>query len=123
MRSVLRQRLSDSSGSTALELVVWLALLLLPVAPMMAIFGQLSNQLAAESIARHALRGTLLSITDPSQLPAEMKRQLAPLQSSWGKEITRYSLACGNCSRGNIITLRIWISGAEAVQSAAMAPR
>lgn len=120
---MLRRRLNGSSGSTPLELVIWLTLLVMPVAPMMGIYSQLSNDLAAESIARHALRGTLLSITDPSQLPGEMQRQLAPLEASWGKRITRYTLSCGNCARGNIITLRVWISGAEAVQSAAMAPR
>jgi hypothetical protein len=102
---------------------MWLTLLLLPVGPMLALYGQLSNQLAAESIARHALRGTILSITDPSQLPGEMKRQLAPLQASWGKQISSYTLSCGNCARGSIITLKVLVGSAEAVQSAAMAPR
>jgi hypothetical protein len=119
----LRRPLSDSEGSTPLELVMWLTLLLLPVGPMLALYGQLSNQLAAESIARHALRGTILSITDPSQLPSEMKRQLAPLQASWGKQISSYTLSCGNCARGSIITLKVLVGSAEAVQSAAMAPR
>lgn len=118
-----RRRLSGSSGSTPLELVLWLTLLLLPIAPMAQLFGQLGDQLAAESIARHALRGTLLSIEEPSELPAQMQRQLAPLANSWGKTITKYTLSCGNCARGNIITLRVWINNAEAVQSAAMAPR
>lgn len=119
----MRRPLSDSEGSTPLELVMWLTLLLLPVGPMLALYGQLSNQLAAESIARHALRGTILSITDPSQLPGEMKRQLAPLQASWGKQISSYTLSCGNCARGSIITLKVLVGSAEAVQSAAMAPR
>lgn len=90
---------------------------------MLALYGQLSYQLAAESIARHALRGTILSITDPSQLPGEMKRQLAPLEASWGKRVSSYTLSCGNCARGNIITLRVAVGSAEAVQSAAMSPR
>ena len=119
----MRRPLSDSEGSTPLELVIWLTLLLLPVLPMLALYGHLSNQLAAESIARHALRGTILSITDPSQLPGEMKRQLAPLQANWGKQISSYTLSCGNCARGNIITLKVLVGSAEAVQSAAMAPR
>ena len=102
---------------------MWLTLLLLPVAPMLALYGQLGNQLAAESIARHALRGTILSISDPSQLPSEMKRQLAPLEASWGKRVSHYTLSCGNCARGNIITLRVVVGSAEAVQSAAMSPR
>lgn len=118
-----RRRLSGSSGSTPLELVIWLTLLLLPIAPMVQIYSQLSDQLAAESITRHALRGTLLSITQPSELPAQLERQLQPLAASWGKTITKYSLSCGNCARGSIITLRLWINDAEAVQSAAMAPR
>lgn len=119
----MRQPLSGSSGSTPLELVIWLTLLLLPLGPMLALYGQLSNQLAAESIVRHALRGTLLSITDPSQLPSEIRRQLSPLEASWGKQISKYSLSCGNCARGNIITLKVWVGSAEAVQSAAMSPR
>jgi hypothetical protein len=90
---------------------------------MLTLYEQLSNQLAAESIVRHALRGTILSITDPSQLPGEVKRQLAPLQASWGKQISRYTLSCGNCARGNIITLKVYVGNAEAVQSAAMSPR
>ena len=120
---MLRQLLKGSRGSTPLELVIWLTLLLLPVGPMLALYGQLGNQLAAESIARHALRGTILSISDPSQLPSELKRQIAPLGASWGKQISRYTLSCGNCARGNIITLKVWVGNAEAVQSAAMAPR
>lgn len=120
---MLRQLPSDSRGSTPLELVIWLTLMLLPIGPMLGIYAQLSNQLAAESIARHALRGTVLSVSDPSQLPGEMRRQLAPLEASWGKRITRYTLSCGNCARGNIITLKIQIGNAEAVQSAALSPR
>ena len=120
---MLRQRLKGSSGSTPLELVVWLTLLLLPIGPMLAIYEQLSNQLAAESIARHGLRGTVLSVSDPSQLPSEVKRQLAPLEASWGKRISGYTLSCGNCARGNIITLKVVIGNAEAVQSAALSPR
>lgn len=120
---MLQRLQKDSEGSTPLELVIWLTLLLLPVGPMLGIFGQLSNQLAAESIARHALRGTLLSVTDPSQLPTEIRRQLAPLEASWGKRISRYTISCGNCAKGNIITLKVWVGSAEAVQSAAMSPR
>lgn len=120
---MLRQRLKGSRGSTPLELVIWLTLLILPIGPMLALYGQLSNQLAAESITRHALRGSLLSITQPSQLPAELRRQLAPLEASWGKQISHYKLSCGNCARGEIVTLQVWIGNAEAVQSAAMSPR
>lgn len=120
---MLRPQSRGSEGSTPLELVIWLTLLLLPVGPMLALYEQLSNQLAAESIARHALRGTILSITEPNQLPDEVKRQLAPLQASWGKQISRYTLSCGNCARGNIITLKVYVGSAEAVQSAAMSPR
>lgn len=119
----MRLPLKDSEGSTPLELVIWLTLLLLPVAPMLALYEQLSNQLAAESIARHALRGTILSIADPSQLVGEIKRQLTPLQASWGKQISSYAISCGNCAKGNIITLKVSVGSAEAVQSAAMAPR
>lgn len=119
----LRQPLSGSSGSTPLELVIWLTLLLLPLGPMLSLYGQLSDELAAESIARHALRAAVMDAGSQAEIDREVRRQLLPLAISWGKVITGYSLSCGNCTRGSIVSLRVVVGNAEAIQSAALSPK
>jgi hypothetical protein len=91
---------------------------------MLALYGQLSDQLAAESIARHVLRSALISSTSQNQLNHEVTRQLGPLQLSWGKKVTKYRLGCaGSCSNGSLVNLEVWVRGGYAIQSGALAPK
>jgi hypothetical protein len=120
---VLPPRQSGSNGSTPIELVVWLALLIAPLGPMLSLYGHLSDQLAAESIARHALRGAVLTSTSHTELIAQLPVMLHPLASSWNREVRGFELSCGSCARGEIITLRVFIGNATGVQSAALNPK
>ena len=120
---MLRPRLRGSSGSTPLELVVWLALLIAPLGPMLNLYGQLSDQLAAESIARHALRGAVLTSTSHTELMAQLPVMLQPLAASWKREVRGFEIACGSCARGEIVTLKVFIRNAIGVQSAALSPK
>lgn len=120
---MLRRRESGSEGSTPLEMVVWLALLIAPVGPMLSLYGHLSDQLAAESIARHALRAAVLSSSDHSQLLSQLPLMLEPLGMSWKREIVSYELSCESCARGDLVTLTVRVGNAVGVQSAALSPK
>lgn len=120
---MLPPRQSGSNGSTPIELVVWLALLIAPLGPMLSLYGQLSDQLAAESIARHALRGAVLTSTSHTELMAQLPVMLQPLAASWRREVRGFELSCGSCARGEIITLKVFVGNATGVQSAALNPK
>ena len=51
----------SARGSAPIETVALITLLLLPIGPAVLLYEQLSNQLAAESIARHAVRAAVLN--------------------------------------------------------------
>ncbi|MEY4558884.1 MAG: hypothetical protein RL024_1042, partial [Actinomycetota bacterium] len=51
----------SDSGSSPLELVTLTALLVMPIGLAIGMYQQLANELAAESIARHSLRLSMLS--------------------------------------------------------------
>ncbi len=118
---MFRQRLSDSRGSTPVELVIWVSLLLLPVGPGIALYAQLSDQLAAESIARNALRFAILSSESNAQVRTSSYRQASVLAQSWGKRLGSVQLRCsGSCPKGNLLHLEVVVGNARAVQTAAL---
>lgn len=109
---------NSSSGSAPLEMVTLITLLLLPIAPMLLVFDQVSDQIAAESIARHGLRYAFLSgelASDPSPRLAPALEELA---ASWGKELVGYQLRCLGCEAGGLIELVVRVGSAQAIQSA-----
>lgn len=112
----------SNRGSAPLELVGFLALLMLPIAPMLVLFGQISDQLAAESIARHGLRYAFLAselASDPSALVGQALQSLA---QSWGKELGDFEVFCGPCGPGGVVNLRVQVGSATAIQSAGLEP-
>ncbi|NBU22762.1 MAG: hypothetical protein EBS38_02460 [Actinobacteria bacterium] len=116
--------LRSSSGSTLLELVIWVSLLLLPIGGGLALYGQLSDQLAAESIARNALRFAVLSADSNAEVRSLSYRQAEHLAQSWGKRISQIRMYCsGNCPRGNLLHLEVVIGNARATQTSALSSR
>jgi ABC-type uncharacterized transport system YnjBCD ATPase subunit len=105
-------------GSSPVELVATIALLVLPVAPMTLLFEQISNELAAESIARHALRRAILSAPENPQVL--LPKALSELSVEWGKEVTDYRFWCEKaCVLQN---LEVIVGGASAVQTMGLEP-
>jgi hypothetical protein len=100
--------------------VIWSALLLLPIAPAMALYQQVSDQLAAESIAVNGLRAALLE--PQADWQAELRRHLPLLAQSWGKTVGFADLSCGQCSPGDLVTLEIRVGNSVAIQSAGIEP-
>lgn len=99
-------------------------MLLLVVAPALSLFGTLGDELAAESIARHALRAAVLSSSSHDQLSNEIARQIAPLANSWGKELKSYGLSCSSpCLKGALVDLEVRIGNSSAIQTAALDPK
>ena len=106
------KRLADR-GSSPLELVTFTALLMLPIGLSIPVYQQLSNELAAESIARHALRLSMLQ--NPERPSAEFESAVELFAANWGLTEVDYSYRCSSgCS---LITLEIKIGSATAIQT------
>lgn len=118
MRLLPPKSRSSERGSTPLELVTLVTLLLLPLAPGVVLYEQLSNELAAESIARHGLR---LAILEAPKTPQHaLENALMTFSESWGKAITSHRYWCSqNCSMAN---LEVQIGGATAIQTMGLTP-
>jgi hypothetical protein len=104
---------SSEAGSTPLELVVFTALLILPIGLSLGLYQQLSNELAAESIARHALRFAILS--DPERPSSEFQEAVALFAQNWGVADVDYRYWCSSgCS---LVTLELSVGSAKAIQT------
>lgn len=113
---------SESRGSAPLEMVALVSLLLVPIGPMLLLFEQISDQLAAESIARHGLRYAFIIsplAANPSNL---LESSLTQLATSWEKELESFSLQCLGCEAGGLLELRVQVGNAVAIQSAGIEP-
>jgi hypothetical protein len=111
----------SDNGSSPLETSALLALLLLPITPMLSLFQLGLDAIAAESIARHALRYSILW-SDQAQLEGVLRDSVRELADSWGREAA-YELDCGRCSKGSLVSLRVMVGNAQAIQVAGLEPR
>lgn len=112
--------LSGSAGSAPLELASLAAILLLPLGPMLLFYEAIFDAIAAESIARHALRAAILKSTE-GQLDRSIADNVATLASSWQKEAF-FQFDCGRCEKGDLIRLEIQVGDAISVQVAGLEP-
>jgi len=104
---------SSESGSSPLELVIFTALLTLPIGLALGLFQQLSSELAAESIARHALR--LAMLTDPIRPSSQFGGAVALFAENWGLASVNYDYWCSSgCS---LVTLEVNVGTASAIQT------
>ena len=107
--------------SEPIETVALLAVLLLPIALVVTLFGELSDAMAAESIARHGLRAAVLEADDPSQLPLLVATKVQELSTPWQKS-AEHRFSCQPCGAGGLATLEIAVGNALAVQVAGLEP-
>lgn len=105
-----------SAGSAPVETVALITLLLLPIGPGVLLYDQISNQLAAESIARHGVRSAMLESERGSL--ASPTRSLQVLASSWQKTLTSYRVT----RTGELVTLEVQIGGARALATLGIEP-
>jgi hypothetical protein len=104
---------SFDSGSSPLELVAFTTLLVLPIGLAIGLYQQLSNELAAESIARHALRLAMLS--SPQRPSESLDRAVNRFADSWDVAEVEYSYWCSHgCS---LVTLEVQVGQAFAIQT------
>lgn len=106
----------SSAGSAPIETVALITLLLLPIGPGVVLYEQISNQLAAESIARHGVRAAMLesqrgSFVSPAQA-------LEVLALSWGKTLAGYQVS----RTGELVTLEVVIGNARALATLGIEP-
>lgn len=93
-----------------------ITLLLLPIGPAVLLYDQISNQLAAESLARHGVRAAMLDaplggFNDPGSY-------LDVLSRSWQKQLTGYRVS----SQGELITLEVRVGNASAIATVGREP-
>jgi hypothetical protein len=104
---------SPESGSSPLELVVFTALLMLPTGLAVGLYEQISNELAAESIARHALR--LAMLTDPLRPSSHFDSAVRLFAANWEAPGVNYRYWCSSgCS---LVTLEVKVGSASAIQT------
>jgi hypothetical protein len=103
----------SEAGSSPLELVTFTALLLLPLGLGLSVYTQVSHELAAESIARHALR--LAMLENPVRPSQEFSRTIELFAQNWDVEVTDYRYWCTlSCS---LVTLEVSVGNASAIQT------
>ncbi len=113
--------LTSSFGSAPLELASFGALLVLPIAPMLTLYGAIFDAIAAESIARHALRAAVLE-SAPSQLDQSITDAVAILSKNWQRTVS-FTVECGECKKGDLVLLRVEVGNSVAIQVAGSEPK
>mgnify|MGYP006902215047 CR=1 FL=1 len=104
---------SSDKGSSPLELVAFTALLLMPLGLGISVYSQVSNELAAESIARHALR--LAMLENPIRPSEKLQQAVELFGDNWGVEFVEFRHWCTlGCS---LVTLEVTVGNAIAIQS------
>ena len=120
-------RFADSErGAAPLELVAWAALLLLPLAPAIELQRALSHQLAAESIARNALRTAILAADgDLELLKSGAAVAAAELTRSWGFDTGQLALEldCSRCETDELVLLGVQLENQRATVLMGLEPR
>jgi hypothetical protein len=107
---------SSGSGSAPIETVALITLLLLPIGPGVILYDQISNQLAAESIARHGVRAAMLESQRGSFGSPDEALQVLAL--SWQKPLTGYRVF----RSGELINLEIVVGNARALATLGIEP-
>ena len=106
----------SARGSAPIETVALLTLLLLPVGPAVLLYEQLSNQLAAESIARQAVRAAMLKA--PLGGFSEPDVAVDVLAQSWQKTGVTHRVT----TQGELITLEVRVGSAVAIATLGREP-
>ena len=117
---MLRSQSKGDEGSAPLETSTVLALLLIPITPLLAMVESVFDAIAAESIARHALRYSILKSSDELQITIGNAVEL--LARSWEKEVT-FTFDCGMCGKGSLATLTVKVGDSVAIQVAGLEPK
>ncbi len=115
------KRSFSERGSAPLEIAALMAILLIPISPMLNLFETALDHIAAESIARHSLRYALLQ-AEPAAMSELVELSVARLAEGWGR-VADFSFSCGSCQRGSMAQLTVSIGNASATQTAGIPPK
>lgn len=106
-------------GAASLEIVAATLLMTLPLPLGFELYQVQSNQLMAETIARHALRGAILQGSSVAEYEPIAKRIAGDVQLTWNnKSSLALTLKCNpSCGRGAFISLEVRVGTARAIQT------
>lgn len=107
---------SRDAGSSPIETVALITLLLLPIGPGVLLYEQISNQLAAESIARHGVRAAMLEAQRGSF--ASPTKALGVLALSWQKPLRGFQVL----RSGEFVTLEVLVGNGRAIATLGIEP-
>ena len=113
--------ITREGGSSPIETVALLAILLLPIAPAVTLLAHLSDSMAAESIARHSLRAAILQADDTTEVASFVAQSVQRLGSSWQKS-AQHAFVCQPCEAGGLAVLEVQVGSAVALQVAGLEP-
>ena len=111
----------DTRGSSPIETVALLAILLLPIGPVLMLFAHLSDAMAAESIARHALRSGILEAEGVPDVSGAIEASVIQLAAGWHKD-AEHKFSCSPCEPGGLAALEVVVGSAVALQVAGLEP-
>jgi hypothetical protein len=98
----------------------------LPLAPAIELQRALSHSLAAESIARNALRSAILASNgDVASLRARAAVVAAELARSWGVDTGQLALEldCSRCQSDELVSLQVRLGNQSAFALMGLEPR
>lgn len=108
----------SSRGSTPLELVATVVMLLLPVTPIALIANQIQHEIAAESIARNALR--LAVLNSPEDPTRYVPQAVVSVSQSWQMNVSDYQVWC--TSSCQLVSLEVHVGNAVAIHTMGVEP-
>lgn len=112
---------ASDAGSAPLEFIAWAVLLTVPLFPAIELQRAIANQMAAEAIARHALRAAVLQEIAGQPISVEfepeVQRVAVEIAQSYrvAPEALALSLDCSRCDTHGLVRLGVSISGRRAV--------
>ena len=118
-----QKRFSGEAGSSPLELVVYSVLLLMPIAPAIQLGQLITDQVAAESIARNALRSAVLTGKLGADFRVAIGVSVDSYAAAWGKARPAAKISCESCAAGELVNLWVVVGNATAMQSASLEPQ
>lgn len=112
---------ASEAGSAPVELIAWAVLLTLPLFPAIELQRAIADQMAAEAIARHALRAAVLAEPE-SGLPtmafrANIERTALEIARAFRVDANTLELSvdCSACESDQLVRLAVSVNGRSAL--------
>jgi hypothetical protein len=120
---------ANEAGNAPLELIAWVVVLLVPLFPAIELQRAIADQMAAEAIARHALRSAVLleSAGEPISESFTLNIQRVALEIAHTYRVEPKGIElrvdCSRCESDELVTLEVLVSGYRAMGVMGLEPK